>query len=187
MAIPSAPDLPSEDRAGTSLVHQEKNWAQSFPKAHIWIQAREGNRGFCCAGGQVLGMEAFLLGYRSEQRNIDFQPPFALGALGLSPFMSVSHNWEDRSFKISVQSFRQKIVIHAKAPEGTFFSLSSPFPDGHRENFLGQSFQATLNVEVYESGFFNPWRLVHTDRFEGAALEFGGGYYPQAGTDKKRN
>lgn len=187
LGIPAAPAMASEDKSGTALVHQEKNWAHSFPKSHIWIQAREGGRGFSCAGGQVLGMDAFLLGYRSKRHNIDFRPPFALGALGVSPFMSVKVNWEDRSFKLSVQSFRQKIVVHAKAPRGTFFSLSSPFPDGHRENFLGESFKATLDIKVYESGFFSAWQLVHTDRFESAALEFGGGYYPLAGTDKKRN
>ncbi|KAJ9668682.1 hypothetical protein H2201_001325 [Coniosporium apollinis] len=186
LKIPSA-DVPAADAEGKAMVHQEKNWAQSFPSAHIWIQAREGARGFCLAGGQILGMEAYLLAYRSEKWNVDFRPPFALKALGISPFMSVMPNWDNRSFELSVQSFRTKIVARAKAPAGTFFSLSSPFPEGHRENYLGQSFQATLDVEVYESGWFGPWNLVHKDRFEGAALEFGGEYYPQRGTDKKMN
>ncbi|TKA81444.1 hypothetical protein B0A49_00287 [Cryomyces minteri] len=185
--IPSRPNLPKVDTAGTASVHQEKNWAQSFPSAHIWIQARDGDRGFCCAGGKVLGAEAYLLGYRNAGRDIDFRPPFALKALGIAPFMAVKVDWETRSFELSVQSFRQKIVVRADAPKGSFFSLSSPFPEGHRENFLGQSFQATLRIEVYESGWFGPWELVQEDRFEGAALEYGGQYYPLAGSDKKRN
>ncbi|OCL12903.1 hypothetical protein AOQ84DRAFT_311414 [Glonium stellatum] len=186
LSIPSQ-ELPSADQHGTAAVHQEKNWAKSFPKSHIWIQARDGPRSFCCAGGQVLGMQAYLLGYRNADHAIDFQPPFALQAFGIAPFMSVDIDWENRIFKLSVQSFRQKIVVRATAPAGTFFGLSAPFPEGHRENYLGESFQATLDVEVYESGWFEAWRLVCKDRFEGAALEFGGGYYPSRGTEKKRN
>ncbi|KAK4971145.1 hypothetical protein LTR28_013711 [Elasticomyces elasticus] len=185
MDIPSHSNLPAADRSGVATVHQEKNWANSFPSAHIWLQARDGERGICCAGGQILGMEAYLLGYRNKQYEIDFRPPFAVRALGLAPFMSVAHSWADRTFELSVQTFRRKIVVKASAPKGTFFSLSSPFPDGHRENFLSESFQATLNVKVYESGWLSEWRLVHEDTFEEASLEFGGDYYPPAGTDQK--
>ncbi|KAF2401342.1 hypothetical protein EJ06DRAFT_529473 [Trichodelitschia bisporula] len=61
LSIPSIAGLPEADTQGMAVVHQEKNWAQSFPDAHIWVQARKGFRGFCCAGGSILGMEAFLL------------------------------------------------------------------------------------------------------------------------------
>ncbi|KAK1029288.1 hypothetical protein LTS16_019842 [Friedmanniomyces endolithicus] len=153
-------DLPAPDRSGTAIVHQEKNWAQSFPAAHMWLQARSGDRGFCCAGGQILGLEAFLLGYRSKDLNLDFRPPFATRVAGLSPFMSYT-------------------------PKGSFFSLSSPFPDGHRENFLGQSFQASFEVKIFESGWLSPWKLVREDVFEGGSLEFGGGFYPPAGSKER--
>lgn len=178
-------DLPREDESGIAIVHQEKNWAHSFPSAHMWLQARSGDRGFCCAGGQVLGMEAFLLGYRSPKYCVDFRPPFAVRMAGLSPFMSYITNWDDRTFDLSVQSFRQKITVQVKAPKGSFFSLSSPFADGHRENFLGQSFQAKLKLKIYESGWLTGWQLVHEDNFEGASLEFGGGYYPPAGSKER--
>ncbi|KAH8199389.1 hypothetical protein TruAng_006433 [Truncatella angustata] len=178
-------DLPSVDRSGTAMLHEEKNWANSFPSAHMWLQARNGDRGFCCVGGQILGMEAFLLGYRSKNLNVDFRPPFAVRLAGLSPFMSYKTDWENRTFELSVQSFRQKLTVKASAPKGTFFSLSSPFPDGHRENFLGQSFQATFEVKLYESGWFGPWQLIREDKFAAASLEFGGGYYPPAGSEQR--
>ncbi|KAK3070435.1 hypothetical protein LTR53_010477 [Teratosphaeriaceae sp. CCFEE 6253] len=179
--------LPTADRSGTATVHQEKNWATSFPAAHIWLQARDHahGRGFCCAGGQILGLEAFLLGYRSADLNIDFRPPFATRLAGLSPFMSYTTDWEARKFELSVQSFRQKVTLTATAPKGSFFALSSPFPEGHRENFLAQSFRARLEVKIYESGWFGPWRLVREEVFEGASLEFGGGYYPPAGSSQR--
>lgn len=178
-------DVPVSDT--TATVHQEKNWAFSFPSAHMWVCARDGDRGLCLAGGEILGMEAFLLGYRSPDLNLDFRPPFAVRVAGISPFMSYSTRWEDRSFKLSVQSFRQKIEIKAKAPKGSFFSLSPPFPEGHRENYLGQSFQAVVEVKIYESGWFGAWELVKEDVFERAGLEFGAGYYPPAGTKEKFN
>ncbi|KAK0252449.1 hypothetical protein B0A54_10363 [Friedmanniomyces endolithicus] len=178
-------DLPVPDRSGIANVHQEKNWAQSFPAAHMWLQARSGDRGFCCAGGQILGVEAFLLGYRSKDLNLDFRPPFATRVAGLSPFMSYSTSWEYRKFELSVQSFRQKLTVTAMAPKGSFFSLSSPFPEGHRENFLGQSFQARFEVKIFESGWFSPWKLVREDVFEGGSLEFGGGFYPPAGSKER--
>ncbi|KAK4634377.1 hypothetical protein CLAFUW4_01069 [Fulvia fulva] len=177
--------LPEQDRSGKARVHDEKNWAISFPSAHSWLQAREEDRGFCCAGGQILGMEAFLLGYRSKNLNIDFRPPFAVRIAGWSPFLSYKTDWENRKFELSVQNFRNKLTIEASAPKGSFFSLSSPFPEGHRENFLGQSFQATFKVKVFESGLFSPWKLVREDHFESASLEFGAGYYPPAGSAQR--
>lgn len=182
-------ELPSADASGTAIVHQEKNWASSFPSAHIWCQARDGDRGICIAGGQILGLEAYLLGYHSSkpQYNMTFRPPLAVKVAGLSPTMSVKSSWEDRTFDLSVQSWTQKIVVSAKAPEGTFFGLSSPFADGHRENFLGQSFEATVNVKVYEAGWLGGWTLAHEEVFERSSLEFGAGYYPPAGSEKRRN
>ncbi|CAK4031559.1 Hypothetical predicted protein [Lecanosticta acicola] len=178
-------DLSDADSLGNAVVHAEKNWASSFPSAHMWLQAREEDRGFCCAGGQILGMEAFLLGYRSKNLSIDFRPPWATRIAGLSPFMTYSTEWDGRRFTLSVQSLRSKICVEATAPKGTFFSLSSPFPEGHRENYLGQSFEATIVIKIYESGFFTPWRLVLEDRFENASLEFGGAYYPPRGSKER--
>lgn len=179
-------ELPPADRLGAAVVHQEKNWAHGFPSAHMWVQARSGEeRGFCCAGGRILGVEAFLVGYRSEACSVDFRPPFALRVAGWSPFMSYATDWDARGFEMSVQGLWRKLTVRATAPRGTFFALSAPFADGHELNALGESFQAVLEVKVYEGGLFSPWRLVHEDRFEGASLEFGGDYYPPRGTDSK--
>jgi len=185
LELPASYDLPASDKSGPAVVHEEKNWAHSFPSAHMWLQAREGDRGFCAAGGQILGMEAFLLGYRSPDLNVDYRPPYAARVAGVSPTMSYKTDWESRSFELSVQGLAQKIVIKASAPKGSFFSLSSPFPEGHRENFLGQSFQATIEVNIFERTWLYSWKLVHEDVFEEASLEFGGAYYPPAGSKER--
>ena len=41
--IPSH-NLPTEDRSGVAKVHDEKNYAHSFPSAHMWLQARSSPR-----------------------------------------------------------------------------------------------------------------------------------------------
>ncbi|KAF2431123.1 hypothetical protein EJ08DRAFT_199653 [Tothia fuscella] len=183
--LPSSVATPKSDINGLATVHEEKNWAHSFPKAHIWIQAREGKRGFSCAGGKILGMDAFLLGYRNGHMEIDFKPPFTVQVYGFSPFISTTVDWPNRSFSLNVQSISHKLHIVAKAPLGTFFSLSSPFPEGHRENYLAQSFEASLDIQVYERLWTGGWKHSQSDRFENAALEFGGAFYPPAGTEKR--
>ncbi|KAI1610301.1 hypothetical protein EDD36DRAFT_443787 [Exophiala viscosa] len=195
LAQNSHSNLDERDEKGVATVHQEKNWASSFPSAHIWIQAyppasdedEEPWHGFNCAGGQILGMEAYLLGYRNKKAGveIDFRPPFAVKVLGMSPFLSVKADWASRSFTMSVQDLRQKLDVHAYVERDdwdTFFGLSAPFPDGHRKNFLGESLQAKLDVSVYTRGWIGGmWEKVLDDHFDGAALEFGAGYYPPKG------
>lgn len=183
MSVPSINDqIPDRDRSGTAALHQEKNWAVSFPSAHIWIQAArpDSENYICLAGGQILGLEAFLIGYRSPKRKLDFVPPFALKCLGFSPTFSVSHSWERRTIELCVVGLWTKLTVKAEAPEGSFFQLSSPLKGGHRKNELAESFKATIEVEVHErSGWlgFGEWVLVEHEVFDGGAVEFGGGYY----------
>ena len=180
--------LPTADAKGTATVHQEKNWGQSFPSAHIWIQARREKYNLCIAGGHILGMKAFLAAFRSPMQEIDFRPPLALSILGVSPFMRSKVDWNDRKVEFSVTGWTKKLAVTIKAPKGTFFGLSAPFYDGHRKNFLSQSFQARAVVRVWERRWwqlFGGWSLTETVDFEGASLEFGGDFYPDRGTDQR--
>lgn len=171
----SIPDIAS---SGTAIVHQEKNWGSSFPKGHIWIQARDGERGICLAGGEILGLQAYLVGYRSAELDLDFKPPFALQVLGYSPFMTTKIDWRTRTVSLDVQSFTRRLVITAKAPRDSFFALGGPFSEGHRENALTQSFRATVEVTIFKRQMvFSGWEEVRTEVFEGASLEFGAEYY----------
>lgn len=201
------------DRAGFAnggkiqgIAHQEKNWALSFPSAHIWLQARSGDdagkpRGITCAGGRIMGMDAFLLGYRNAEKGIelDFRPPWALKVFGLiGPGLSTDIDWENRKFELVARGFLWKLVIKAVGPKGSFYPLVSPYATGHKENWLAQTLQATVKVEVWrkrgaatgwmgnvQAALFGEWELVCLDEFEKGALEFGGDYYPYKGTDKK--
>ncbi|ORY07793.1 hypothetical protein BCR34DRAFT_489197 [Clohesyomyces aquaticus] len=178
--IPSL-DLPASDQRCVASVHQEKNWASSFPSSHMWIQARNGDRGIYIAGGKILGVTAYILGYRSPDLDFDFLPPFAMCVLGISPSMKVDHDWDSRAFHISVQGLWRKIVVKASAPgDRGWFGLGSPFPEGHRRNFCTESFLATVEVEVSDRGWWG-WKERRREVFEHASLEFGGEYFPERG------
>lgn len=155
----------------------------SFPLAHVWIQARDSdsNRGICIAGGKILGMHAFVLGYRSPTLAIDMLPPFALSVLGFSPFMSTDIDYSTRSVSITVCNFWYRIKVWRKAPkEGGWFGLGSSFPEGHRGNSCTESFMAT-EVEVCERRGLWGWSEVAPERFEDASLEFAGGHFLDRG------
>ncbi|KAF2447469.1 hypothetical protein P171DRAFT_225838 [Karstenula rhodostoma CBS 690.94] len=188
-------EIPSRDvdEKDTAALHQEKNWANSFPSAHTWAQARDPStaRGICLAGGKILGMHAFLLGYRSPKLNLDFAPPFALAGLipfpfvpwMISPFMTHVVDYASRAISLTVCSLFYKIEVRAQAPkEGGWFGLGSPFPEGHRKNFCSESFLATVDVVVWERSVWGwAWREAERATFEGASLEFAGEYFPARG------
>ena len=162
------------------VVHTEKNWGNSFPKSHMWIQARhEGRSSICLAGGAVMpGVKAFLVGYRSADLKLDFRPPLAMQLLGFSPFLSSHSDWNSRTFELDVRTFTTRLVVKAEAPPDSFFTLGAPFPEGHREAALGQSFRATLDVTIYHRPFvFMQWEELRRETFERASLEFGGAYF----------
>ncbi|KAL6703182.1 hypothetical protein ACN47E_010111 [Coniothyrium glycines] len=194
LSIPSlGSSLPEADRKNHATIHQEKNWANSFPDAHMWVQAWDAanNKGICLAGGSILYNTAYMLGYRSPDLDIDFIPPFSMSFLNLlSPFMSTKNDWSTRTFSISVSNYFYKLELKAQAPkEPGWFGLASPFPDGHRPNFCRESFIATIEAQVYERHRWWPWsawRQIRTERFEGASLEFAGGYYPERGESKEQ-
>jgi tocopherol cyclase len=102
-----------------------------------------------------------------------------------SPFMDVDIDFPTRTFTLSVSNYWYKIDLRSQAPkEYGWFGLATPFPDGHRPNFCRESFLATMEVRVSERMGWWPWsgwRKVRTERFEGASLEFAGGYYPDRG------
>lgn len=170
----------------SAKVHQEKNWAHSFPDSHIWIQCRnpKTNTGLNIAGGSIIGTEAYLLTYHAldPKNDVSFAPPYSMTPSAfpsLSPTMTVSHSWSSRTVYLCISSLTRKIEVYASAPKGTFVGISAPFSDGHRDNFLGESFRTTVNVKVYKASRYGlgHWELTCEEVFENASLEFGGDAY----------
>jgi len=191
LSLPAEAQMNPADAHATGIAHLEKNWALSFPAAHIWMQARQPGRGIALAGGKTMYQQAFMMGYRDDAKGIeiDFRPPFAMKVFQIwGPFLSTKIDWEKRTFECDVSDFTQRMVVKASAPKGTFYNLSGPFEDGHRHNWLGQSLRGTVEVQIYKrSWMFGAWQLITTDVFEKTGLEFGGEYYPPRGSNQLRN
>lgn len=183
--------LAPQDREGECSVHHEKNWARSFPARYMWVQAwdEETRRGLCIAGGEALpGIEAYLLTYTDRGRQQQtreswtFTPPWTFGVLGFSPACTTRHDYQGRQFSLDTSTWTRRIVVESSAPRDTFFQLSAPLPEGHRSNFAQQSFAATHQVHLYKRNWpWQAWTLVLKDTFHHGSLEFGGGYYDDAG------
>lgn len=192
------------DGCGTALVHEEKNWATGFPKAHVWALGRNFaneqhktlsgpaklKSSICMAGGKILGLEAFLINYSHRERNlsVDFKPPIAIRLLGCSPFTSFKRDFPSRSFEITVSGLLYSICIKARAPKQSFIAFAAPWPEGFRENMMSESLKGQIEVTVWKRCWWLlGWRRVLEDIFENCGVEFGGEYFPHAGSDQRVN
>ena len=170
------------DRTGLATAHIEKNWAQSFPKSYIWVQARddERNTGVTLSGGTALpGVEAFLVGYHGQKTGfLGFRPPTSICLLGISLGLHSEIDFNRRLAVIDIKGWFRRVRVACHAAPETFFDLAAPLPTGHAPGYCTQSFAATIQVEVYERSWpWAAWRLAETETFERGSLEFGGGHY----------
>lgn len=200
---------PLIDRQGQAHVHTEKNWAASFPASYIWVQGRnhDRNTGICIAGGSLIrGVQAYLIGHQllSSSPNgphvdtLTFAPPTSTSILGLSLGLHSDIAYTDRNLTIDVRGWFRRLAVTASAPEGTFFTLSAPLVNGHREGYTVQSFAARIAVKRYErrwvglggswgrswfagdglgAGWGWEWVESGEEVYDGGSLEFGGEFY----------
>ncbi|KAF2842280.1 hypothetical protein M501DRAFT_927092 [Patellaria atrata CBS 101060] len=192
--LPNHSGFLEADVSGTVSVHQEKNWASSFPEKHMWVQARapDNSAFLCLAGGRLLGLDLYNIGFRSQTNHIDIRPPLCVGRGSLSLTTKTNVDWENRAFGIRVNGLWRSLEVNCSAPKGTWFGITAPFGDGHRENFLAESWNARVEVVVKKRGLLGllmcgGWKETERKVFENAALEFGGAFYGDVGTEKKRS
>lgn len=242
---PDSGQLPTDqDKELRCIAHHEKNWAHSFPKAHVWVQgvrmggvpasapalmlchddmrdawsqasaSRNKMHLLTVAGGLILGLEAYLVGYRNVRNGIslDFRPPFTVSFAPLfgfvtkllsylpsmmerwlpsmswllSPFMRVKRDWPNRTLHFSFSNLFSKLDIEASAPDDRFYDFSAPMEEGFRDRWMAQSLNGTVTVNVWKRAFPGfSWHLVCKDYFENAGVEFGGEFYPGRGKGEK--
>ncbi|XP_033627251.1 uncharacterized protein LOC117290107 [Asterias rubens] len=158
---------------GDGTMHQEKNWGNGFPASWIWMQGVNSTSSTAFAGTfGVLGfgplsVPAHLFGVR------DFNTELELNFHPVNSMARVTSDGCSGEVSIEVVSFRHKLVIRARAPPSTLQKcLRGPTERGF-ENVLVESFAASVDIAVYERRLFG-YRLLSTQIFEGAALEFGG-------------
>ncbi|TBU37105.1 hypothetical protein BD309DRAFT_657486 [Dichomitus squalens] len=148
----------------------------------------EGTRSFAMAGGRAfMGVQAYLVGYRSPKCNWDFRPPVAMGVGKLAPFMDVRHDSRSGGVAIRLRTWRRRLEVAIEAPPETFIGMAAPLPKGHEPGFARESFQATVHVKAERRRWPWPWSqwdvvdevvLGRTaDGLSCGALEFGGAFY----------
>ncbi|KAL9092761.1 MAG: hypothetical protein Q9159_000659 [Coniocarpon cinnabarinum] len=187
-------EVPIEDQRGRCSIHEEKNWARSFPEAHHWILARKHippapDAIVSLAGGRTLGLDAFIVGVRVPDKgiNVDIRPPFSVSVLGFSPFLKVKRWWERRVVQVDTCDLFYRVRVEAMAKPDSFFQLGEPFPEGVRSNWLVQSLNALVKCHVYRRRWrvkkwsLWEWQLIGDETWNDGGLEFGGTYYPERG------
>lgn len=104
--------------SGTAMAHVEKNHGVGFPKGWLWAHCLDTSSStspnssmslnthayerppirFALAGGSILGIEAYLVGFRDDNVGIewDFAPPLTMGinGWGMGVGMNVERQWE---------------------------------------------------------------------------------------------
>ena len=173
---------------GTGTSHVEKNWGKSFPPGWIWSQSfssigTKQEKSLCIAGGSaLLGIQAYLVGYRSALLHWDFQPPFSMALWKLSPFMSVQHDSEAGTFSLTVRTFTRKLSIEVDTPNDSFIGIACPYPDGHRPMHAFESFAGNTWIQAWGRKYpWQRWELLEegscgqsSEGLPCSALEFGG-------------
>lgn len=232
--------MTDQDKELRCIAHHEKNWAHSFPRAHVWVQgvrmgglpasapalmlchndmkdvwsdasaSRDTMHLLTVAGGLILGLEAYLVGYRNYRHGIslDFRPPFTVSLAPLfafitivlsylperlqawlpsmswlvSPFLRVQRDWPNRTLRFSFSNLFSRLDIEASAPRDRFYDFSAPMEEGFRDRWMAQSLNGTVTMQVWKRMFPGfRWQLVCKDYFENAGVEFGGEFYPGRG------
>ncbi|KAL0484485.1 SDX1 [Acrasis kona] len=181
---------------GSGLAHSEKNWGTSFPNGWIWSQSfshiNSPNKAtYSLAGGRILGMEAFLIGYRSQKFRWDFRPPFTISKVfgfKLNLFNKEEHDVHKGTLDIDVRTFVKRLKINVVLPDDKcYMPLSCPLTSGHEPDYAVESFRATTTIRAYTrsawisildlgTGLLGGWELVETNVFDDGALEFGGDF-----------
>eukprot|EP01113_Clastostelium_recurvatum_P043893 TRINITY_DN7336_c0_g1_i4.p1 TRINITY_DN7336_c0_g1~~TRINITY_DN7336_c0_g1_i4.p1 ORF type:complete len:160 (+),score=26.14 TRINITY_DN7336_c0_g1_i4:84-563(+) len=145
----------------------------------IWSQAFSSDNTvrLALAGGEIMGLRAYLIGYRAPGVSWSFRPFTTLCVGGWSMGMTERHDREEGMLDLHVYGWRRKLVLHMKVPKDSYMHLACPLATGHEPDYAVESFHASISLEAYtRPGPWGSWRLVHTHTFENAALEFGGKY-----------
>jgi hypothetical protein len=166
---------------GSAHGHVEKNWGQTFPAGHVWLQAfaPDNNSQLCFSGAYfntpnetLSSPYLFVLGYRSPKVQLDFRT----NDIGIV-FKDKDAKPRESSFSITAVGPSHTIELRTSAPFDTFSdAVLAPMTKVDWEPACRESFVATAEVKVYEHvawGIPGTSNLVETQNFEFAALEFG--------------
>lgn len=162
---------------GSAFGHVEKNWGQTFPAGHIWMQgiSSDNTAQVCCSGAyfktpneKLESTYVFVLGYRSPKLQLDFRT----NDLGIV-FKDFEFATLEGRASVTAVGPSHTVKIKAQAPFDTFSDpVLAPVTKTDWKPACRESFVATIEVEVYEHfawGIPGTENLVETMKFEYAA------------------
>jgi hypothetical protein len=165
----------------SGTAHFEKNWGKSFPKAWMWLQADDAEKGasLALAGGiLVIGpvaMKTYLAGYKSTKVDAEFQ----MGQL-MDMSFSDQINPEKGTFQIRLENGEHTMIVKAKADPKSFATVSIPTENGYMPNGGIESFSTEIIVEIHNNNWIRDFvsanSLIEKKVFRKGAIEFGGAY-----------
>lgn len=166
---------------GSAFGHVEKNWGQTFPAGHVWLQAfsSDNTAQICCAGAyfktpieKVSSPYIFVMGYRSPKLQLDFRT----NDLGIV-FKDRHFAPLESCFSLTAVGPSHTVEIKAYAPFDTFSQpVLAPVTKLDWKPACRESYLATVEIQVYEHlawGIPSTENPVETRKLEFAALEFG--------------
>lgn len=165
---------------GKGLAHQEKNWGETFPAGHVWMQAftRDNKSQVVLSGAYYIINDnvktpyIFAMGYRSPELNLDMRtndPGVVFKDFEILPL--------EGRFAVKAVGPSHTLQIKCSAPPKSFSDpLLAPIGKVAWEPACRESYRATLEVDVFEHtawGVIGNSKLVQRQVFDLAGLEFG--------------
>lgn len=161
---------------GRGTLHQEKNWGALFPPHWMWLHGENDQAYIALAGGDYLAgplkTRLYLVGYRSRQANLDFNP-----TRDWAVTYDETIDATEGTFQFRAERDRYRLEVMASASPDTFASLSIPTLQGFTPNGAIESFNASVKTTLSlnrGTKLLPDWVVVETQTFEQAGLEFGG-------------
>ncbi|KAI5067405.1 hypothetical protein GOP47_0017933 [Adiantum capillus-veneris] len=165
---------------GKGLAHQEKNWGETFPAGHVWMQAFSHDNksqvvlsgAYFKIGGDTKTPYIFAMGYRSPDLNLDMRtndPGVVFKDFEILPL--------EAKFAVNAIGPSHTLQIKCSAPPTSFSDpLLCPIGKLAWEPACRESYCAKLEADVFEHvawGVIGDSKLVRREVFNHAGLEFG--------------
>ncbi|MCO5576004.1 hypothetical protein L7F22_029811 [Adiantum nelumboides] len=165
---------------GKGLAHQEKNWGETFPAGHVWMQAfTQDNKSQIVLSGAYFKIGdntktpyLFAMGYRSPDLNLDMRtndPGVVFKDFEILPL--------EARFAVKAVGPSHTLQIRCSAPLNSFSDpLLCPIGKLAWEPACRESYRAKLEIDVFEHvawGVIGDSKLIQSEVFDHAGLEFG--------------
>ena len=164
----------SGSRSGSGVSHMEKNYGSAFPVGWVWLHAMTegGDNRLSVAGGPapvpVIQPEVWSVSFKTKILDWVFLP-------GVKD-ITVKRESDpcNGKFTFTIDNPGRRLTVNAKAkPEG-FVGIATASATGWVKAFAHENYQASIDVNAFETNLIGGQKLVQHVRDDRGVLEFGG-------------